>query len=491
MRNLRRLLNQTWTFGGTDDGWTNSNVWDPGRDLFFSGGRVGTIETVGNDYESYARNLLKRSGTVAACIGVRALVFSEMRFLWQQRQGGRKVGDLFGTQALSLIEEPWPNGTMGELLMRMELDNSLAGNFFAVKYEDDKGVRLRRWHPGYVKILTGSDGNDNPWGSSAMPISYIYHVPGKEPEMWGTDAVVHFSPFPDPDAQWRGMSWLTPVIEEILGDVAAAKHKTSFFKRGASPGLAVTHAQARNAEQLKEYADFFEEEFEGLGNAYRTLHMGAGADLKIIGANLKQLDFSVTQGKGESRIAAASMIGAVMAQFSEGLQGSSLNAGNFDAARKRSETIFFRPHARIAAAALQRVLERPTDSRGRRIPGVELTPDTRDVAFFRDDALNEATIRQKDSFTWKTMIDAGFEPDSVTEWMMTGNPRVLVHTGLYSVQLQRPGTSDSQNRVTVPAAAVPAMLEAGWSVALPKAVVDDGGVPKALVAANNGEGVLK
>lgn len=489
MRNLRRLFNQSLSFGG-GQGWTNSNIWDPGRDIVYGSGRTGTRETVGNDYAEYARKLYKGNGIVAACIGVRAFVFSEIRFLWQQRTNGRSTGDLFGTSDLSLIEEPWPNGTTGELAMRMEQDNSLVGNYYAVRYEDDRGERLRRWYPPYVTILTGSENNDNPWGSEAIPVGYVYHVPGKEPELWTPDKVVHYSPLPDPDAQWRGMSWLTPVIEEILGDIAMQRHKREFFKRGATTGIAVTHENARNIDQLKEYADFFEEEFEGLGNAYRTIHMGSGADLNVIGQNLKQLDFKVTQGAGESRVAAASLLGAVMAQFSEGLAGSSLNAGNFDAARKRAETVLYRPLWRMAAASLSRVLDKPTSSNGQLVPGVELTYDARDVAFLRDDASLEAVIRQKDSFTIRSLVDAGFTPDSVVAAIAAGNWQLLEHTGLFSVQLQKPGTDDAQNRVTVPARAVPALLDGGWE---PVPIEPEAAMPHepaALVAANNEDGVL-
>lgn len=457
-------MNQTISLGGSGDTWDDPAIWDPRRSVY-SSGRANGDEKITNNFDDYAQVLYKRNGIASACIGVRMFVFSEIRFLWQNRVNGRPDGGLFSDDALALIQEPWPGGTTGELTMRMEQDNSLAGNFYAAKSDGPEGQRLSRWYPPYVTIVTGSD-DGNPWGSSARVVGYIYQVPGKEPEMWSPGSVVHYSPLPDPQARWRGMSWLTPVIEEILGDSAVSKHKTQFFKRGASTNLAISYKNARTMDQLKEQAEFFQEQFEGLSNAYRTIHLGAGAETTPIGSTLRQLDFKATQGSGESRIAAASLLGAVMAQFSEGMAGSSLNAGNFDASRKRAETVLFRPLWRIAAASLQRVLDKPSVN-------AELTYDPRDVAFLRDDAKNEADIRQKDSITIKQLIDAGFTPETVVAAMAAGNWQLLEHTGLFSVQLQAPGTAGSQNRLEIPAAAVPAMLEQGWTpAALPDLTVD-------------------
>jgi hypothetical protein len=72
----------------------------------------------------------------------------------------------------------------------------------------------------------------------------------------------------------------------------------------------------------------------GVANAYKTLYLTAGADATVVGKDLQQLDFKVVQGAGETRIAAAAGIHPVIVGLSEGLAGSSLNAGNFAAARR-------------------------------------------------------------------------------------------------------------------------------------------------------------
>jgi hypothetical protein len=396
---------------------------------------TGAKESIGNDFNEYVRKAFKGHGPVFTTILVRMMVFSEIRFQWQRLIEGRP-GELFGTPALSLLETPWPNGTTGELLSRMEQDSSLAGNFYGARVDGDGPARIRRLRPNTVTIVTGSP-SDDPYDYRAKPVGYIYdprRLAGStraEPTLFTPDRVVHYSPLPDPDAQWRGMSWLTPIIEEVRGDKAATSHKLKFFEHGTISGLAVTYSPEISTDDFQEYVRLFQEEHEGPDNAYRTLHFGGGADPKPISANMQQLDFKALQGVSETRIAAASGLGAVMAQFSEGLAGSSLNTGNFTAARKRAETILFRPLWRIAAASLAPIVQPAPD-------GARLWYDPRDVAFLRDDAKEEAAIRRTNASTIETLIRSGATFDSAVSAVTSGDFVQLEDTGLRSVQLVDP-----------------------------------------------------
>src|SRR5690349_7101222 len=77
-------------------------------------------EKIPGDYLSYAEAVFKCSPAVFACIRFRASVLSQARFQWRQIRAGQP-GDLFGTQELGLLEQPWPNGSTADLLMRMEV----------------------------------------------------------------------------------------------------------------------------------------------------------------------------------------------------------------------------------------------------------------------------------------------------------------------------------------------------------------------------------
>lgn len=437
MRPIERLAGRKGniSFGGTGGDWEMPPFW--------TGEAVRDAEEIDQHFEGYVTGAYKGNGIVFTCILIRLLTFSEIRFQYQRLEGGRPT-ELWGDSSLSLLETPWPNGTTGELLARMEQDTSLAGNFFATTVEDRDGKRIRRLRPDWVTIVTGSRSGGGPNALDARVVGYLYEpkagVGRPAPVLLTPAQVVHWSPIPDPDAQWRGMSWLTPIVNEIKGDNAATKHKLKYFEHGTVGGVAITYDKAVAPSAVQRFADMFKEQHAGVDNAYKTFHLGGGADAKVLGADLKQLDFKVTQGAGETRIAAAAGVGGVMAQLSEGLAGSSLNAGNFAAARRRFGDVTMRPHWRSAAAALQPFADVKSGNR--------LWYDARDVSFLQEDEKDEAEIQQMQAATISSLLTAGFTPDEVVKAVTAGDLLSLVgkHSGLFSIQLQPAGVQSGNNQ---------------------------------------------
>ena len=434
MTPLRRLLNSTFTFGGGGGGFEQPDFWKLDAPVWRSSG-PSDREHIDNNFQAYVEHGAKGNGIVFACLLARQLVFSEVRFQYQKLDDHGRPGPLFGDRSLQILDRPSRTQTTGELLARMEQDATLAGNWFGTVRD---GSRIRRLRPDWVSIITGSP-TDDPFDIDAEVVGFIYDPrPGRqnrvEPMLLTADQVAHYSPIPDPEAQWRGMSWLTPVVREIMGDSAGIDHKLAFFKRGASPGIAISYDKDLSLEEFKEYVSAFEAEHTGVSNAYKTLHIGQAADVTSIGTDMRQLDYKAVMGSGETRIAAASGLGSVVAQLSEGLAGSALNAGNFAVARRRAETMLFRPLWRIASATLEQLVDVPD--------GARLTYDPRDVAFLRDDAKDEADIRKTDAGTIGVLHQAGYTPESITKFMEAdGDVSVLEHSGLPSVQVQ-PGPKE-------------------------------------------------
>ena len=61
-----------------------------------------------------------------------------------------------------------------------------------------------------------------PAGVDAEPVAYLFWPKGigrEKPSIFMADEVVHFAPIPDPSAAFRGMSWLTPITEEMTASV--------------------------------------------------------------------------------------------------------------------------------------------------------------------------------------------------------------------------------------------------------------------------------
>lgn len=395
----------------------------------------GTGERPDLDVATAVREAYKRNGPVWACILARGLVFSEARFMWQRYSDEGRPTDLFESPELAVLEKPWPRGTTGELTMRMEQDASLAGNSWWTLRGSGPDRRLERLRPEWTKLIIDTPVAGEPNHPDARLLGVAYATPSGAWTMnFNLSEIVHYSPIPDPEQRFVGMSWLQPVLEEIYADKAATRHKTNFFKRGAVLGTAVTYDASIKSDEFDAFVEKFREQHEGTQNAWRTLHLGGGADAKVIGTDFQQLDLAKVIGRGETRIAAAAGVHPVILGLSEGLQGSALNAGNYGQVRRRFVDGTIRPLWRIAAASLQQVLKPPAER-------ARLWIDDRDIPFLQDDAKQEAEINRVQATTISALVRDGFTPDSAIKAVMSGDFTRLEHSGLFSVQLQNLDTS--------------------------------------------------
>lgn len=390
----------------------------------------GKTEEIGADFTGMVRGAYKANGIVFACMVARMTLFAEARFQFQRLQSGRP-GDLFGTRDLALLETPWPNGTTADLLSRMIQDADLSGSWYGAR----RPAMIQRLQPDWVTIIMGSRNPDPDAGMlDTEVLGYSYKPGGPMSNAKAipllSEEVAHFSPLPDPAAHYRGMSWLTPVIREVMGDQAATEHKLKFFEQGATPCLVVSLDAQIEREAFERWVEMFSAKTEGIENAYKNLYLGAGARAERVGADLKQVDFKVVQGAGETRIAAAAQVPPIIAGLSEGLAASTYS--NFGSARRLFADRTLRPLWRQAAGALSSITAVPTDAR--------LWYDDRDISFLQEDVRDDAGIQSLQSVSIRQLIDAGFEPDSVVAAINAGDLKRLRHTGLFSVQLQPPGT---------------------------------------------------
>lgn len=381
-------------------------------------------------FQGIVQGIYKKNGIVFACCMARSLLFSEARFQFQAIKGGRPQ-DLFGNQELEIFEHPWPNATTGELLTRAIQDADLGGNFFVVR----EGKRLRRLQPDWVDIVLTAPPAE---ALKSDVAGYIYKPGGTENrEDWeifpidgSNGKVAHWAPIPDPESQYRGMTWLTPVLREIEADFLATRHKTAFYKNAATPNIAVSFKETVTEEQFKEFMKSINRNHTGPENAYKTLYLGGGADVTPLTIDFQALDFKKIQGAGETRIAAAARVSPVVIGLSEGMQGSSLNAGNFRSARDAFADGTMRPLWRSFCAAMEALVTVPKASR--------LWYDDRDISYLREDIKDLAEIQAQEASTITKLIQDGYTPESILEAVVKKDWTLLKHTGLYSVQLQPP-----------------------------------------------------
>ncbi len=389
-------------------------------------------ENIAPAFLGIARAAYKANGIVFACVTARQMLLSEARFCFRERRNGRP-GNLFTDASLAPLETPWPGATTGDLISRMELFASLGGNWFGTNRYG--GIRSLR--PDWMTIILGSE-NDyetTGWDPDAVPVGYVYQPggpgSGRDRIVFLPEEIAHYAPLPDPEAQFRGMSWLTPIIREVMADKAATDHKLMFFENGATPNL-VVKMDVEDVQQWVNYIREFSSDHEGVQNAYKTMYLGAGMDASVVGANLQQMDFKVTQGAGETRIAAAARVPAAIAQISEGLQGSTLNSGNFDSSMRMFADLMARPTWRNMAGSLATLVPPPHQ-------GSELWYDDRDIPALKEDIRKAGERIQADAASIASLVStSGFTPESSVDAVTSGDFSRLVHSGLIPVQQQAP-----------------------------------------------------
>jgi phage portal protein BeeE len=322
----------------------------------------------------------------------------------------------------------------------------LAGNAFVARRPP--GVSLLR--PDWVDIVAASPNSDaSAWDVDAEVIGYVYHPRGRQSGErtvnFPASQVAHFAPIPDPEARFRGMSWLTPVIREVMADRAATEHKLMFFENGATPQMIVKF-DLDSVERMRPFIELFKEGHEGSENAYKTLFLGAGTDATVVGANLHEMDFKVTQGAGETRIAAAAGVPPVIVGLSEGLQAATYS--NYSQARRRFSDGTMRPLWRNMCGSLQNILTVPG--------GAELWYDDRDIPALKEDIQDKAKEMQEKATAANQLVSAGYTRESIVMALDAGDFTLLVpDPNPLSVQMQVPSKDTVQTPGQAPVVPVP------------------------------------
>lgn len=391
-------------------------------------------EKAPTDLTGYAR-LFATNPVIWACMVTRMSVFSAPRFQWQRMNNGQP-SELFGTPDLAPLERPWLGGTTQDLRTRQIQDADLAGNSYWTRV-DDEMVRMR---PDWVQIVLERrrlhDG-DLGW----KRYGYYYQEPGCDPVFLWPEEVAHFAPTPDPLATFRGMSWLTPVIRETQNDNLMAAHKRRFMENAATPNLVVKFAREVSPDAFEKVKAKMDAGHRGIENAYKTLYLGGGADVSVVGKDFVQLDFSKVQGAGETRIAAAAGVPPIIVGLSEGLQAATYS--NYGQARRRFADGTMHPLWANSSGSFEHLVA-PAAGLS---PAVRLWYDATDVPFLREDRKDAAEIQGLQSRTIRALLDAGYKPQSVQRAVQAEDWNLLEHTGLFSVQLQKPGSGTGAGQV--------------------------------------------
>jgi phage portal protein BeeE len=347
-----------------------------------------------------AQQALATNGIVAAIIQVRMMLLAEAVFKYRNKVDK----SLYGDEALRLLEYPWPNGTTGDLWARMEQDDSVAGNAFIWKAEPDRLVRLP---PGEIIIISEINRtSDGRWYRE--PIGYDWDpsmgtgVRSEPAQTFTVDEVSHWAPYPDPLANFRGMSWLTPVLREVGADSGMTTYKNMYLDHG-TPIAAVKYPARLKPETIDSAVERLQAKYGGVGNAFKPLIFDQGAD-PMLGTGLKDLDYAAVQAAGAERICSAGGVDPIIL----GLTGTVRVAGQAYAdAMRRFADLTARPLWRSGCAALEKFVPVPPK-------GVQLWFDTSDIAALQQAETERAQVTQVNMAAILTGVQAGYTRESVT-----------------------------------------------------------------------------
>jgi hypothetical protein len=427
------LISRLWTAGGTIQRQAEPQVeardaglsWSAYQTLFSFNGNQYLVGKFGGHASQY---LIGACGPVHAVLDRRASIMGEARPVFQRLERGKPT-EFFSTRDLEALKTPWAGGTFRQLVAICESDVASHGQSYWIR----QGATLARLEPDWVTIVVEKvTVNDVEVGSRLL--GYVVQKPSAQGVVLEPGQVAHYRPGPSIHEPFRGESWLASVASDASSDVEMTTYKGNYLKNGAMPSLAVMYEPTLDMTQLEQFVPQFASKFTGSMNAGKVMHFLGGRDVKTVGATLDQLSYKAVQGAGESRIAAAAGVPASVAGFSEGMQGSSLNAGNYSASRRLFGDAKIRPLLGSFCDAFANLVPAPD--------GARLWYDDSGVSFFQEDVMDEAEIRSRNALTIESLIRSGFKPDIAARAVHTDDFSILEggHTGLFSVQLQPPGT---------------------------------------------------
>jgi Phage portal protein/zinc-ribbon domain len=374
-------------------------------------------EAVLPQFSAWAQKAHAGNSVVFSAFLLRMALFSEARLCFQALDDKH----LFGNTDLGLLEHPWgPDSTTGALLARMEQDSGLTGNAYIWAPSGEN--RLVRLRPDWVTIISElilvENGTARP-GYYRNKIGYWFEPPKAvtdqgEGYFVHADEVCHWAPIPDPQADFRGMSWLTPIVREVAGDDGLTQYKIRYLENSASPNLLIKYAAKLQDGTVDKIRERMAARHGGVDNAFKTLVLDQGADVTVIGNSLAQMDFSNVASAGTDRILAASMVPGVLVGL-EPLRGA--GKGYQESMHKLAD-LWARPQWRSVCGALGQLITVPAGNR--------LWFDTADIAALQDGALQRGQTALVNMQAVLTARQAGYSRESIPVAVTSGDITKLV-----------------------------------------------------------------
>jgi hypothetical protein len=290
----------------------------------------------------------------------------------------------------------------------------LAGNAYLWDAPgEDRLVRLRPdWTTIVSELVTASG------GQFRRVTGYWVQPPGASRDRdrghwYPVEEVVHWHPIPDPAADFRGMSWLTPAVRDVQGDDGMTTYKVQYLKNAATPNLLIRYSQKLAPGTIDALRDRMKARYAGPANAFKTLVLDQGADLTVVGNSFSQMDFANVLQAGTERILGASQVPAVLLGL-EPLRGA---GRGYQESLQKFANLWARPQWRSVCGALEQVAGTPAGNR--------LWFDTGDITALQDGELERGQSALVKAQAVLACRQAGYTRESAVQFVNSGDVGML------------------------------------------------------------------
>jgi len=214
------------------------------------------------------------------------------------------------------------------------------------------------------------------------------------------DEVVHWAPIPDPNADFRGMSWLTPAYRDVQGDDGMTQYKVKYLDNAATPNVIIKYAQKLQPGTVDSIRERMKARYGGAANAFKTLVLDQGADFTVVGNSFSQMDFTGVMQAGTERILADAQVPGVLVGL-EPLRGA---GRGYQESMQKFANLWARPQWRSACGALEALLDVPGGNR--------LWFDTGDIAALQDGEMERGQTALVKAQALLALVQAGYTHES-------------------------------------------------------------------------------
>jgi HK97 family phage portal protein len=253
-----------------------------------------------SSYETFARNGYGRNELVYACITEKAtsLPQSILRVYPTGKMGGEPLED---HRLRRLISQPNPVTNEFEFFELGVTYLDLAGNTPILIQRARDGLPAELWplRPDLLRVFPTNNPRVWDYGYSLDPsagvrgsLMDVVPIPRED--------LIHIK-YPNPLDQYFGQPPLRPAATATSLDNSASDFVETLLRNHAVPGIVVTTAEATNDEVTKKLKAKWKQTFGGARRG-EPAFLQQGMDVKMLGLNLRDLEFPDLRATTESHI---------------------------------------------------------------------------------------------------------------------------------------------------------------------------------------------